>query len=297
MRVKTKNITTLEDISELLDVAPSKLMYFSLNMKKNVREFEKNKKNSSKQKRKITAPSKELRDIQRKIKEKILNNYSYNKYIYGLGGNTLKQHARVHQGRKSLVQMDLKDFYPSIKNQLVYNMWLNKFEFDHNASRVLTKLTTMHGGLKQGFPTSSHIAAIVAEEFTSHMYDYCKENKLKFSQYVDDINISGNEIDYRLVFKTFIPIGRQYGLTIKKTKTKVADRNIGKTITGVSLYEQRTRVPREVMSKAINALKNLSSDPKNKHYGRVVSGYLGFVKHLNKADGRKYRKMRDKIIK
>ena len=296
MKYKKRNISSLEDISELLGVSVSNLIYLSNNMIKNTKETKISKKGSLVKKRTITAPSRNLKIVQRKIKETILDTHKYKSYIFGLGGNTLKQHAKIHEGDKKMVQVDLKDFYPSIKHDLVYVMWLEKFKFNPDASRILTKLTTMGGGLKQGFPTSSHIAAIVAEDFTSGINDYCNNNKLKFSQYVDDLNISGDNIDYRMIFKTIIPLGRKFGLTIKRAKTKVNARLDGKIITGVSLFKQQTRATKTVRHKAIEALKDLASSPKDDYFKKRVAGYLGFLNHLNKNDGNKYKKIKKNIL-
>lgn len=288
-------VVSLEDVSKLLGVSIATLTYLSTNMTKNITETKIAKKGPSTDKRTITAPSKLLKSIQRTIKSEILETYRYKPYVFGLGGNTLKQHAKVHEGNKEIVQVDLKDFYPSIQHTLVYKMWSEKFEFNAEASRILTKITTMQGGLKQGFPTSSHIAAIVAEEFTSGINDHCMASAMKFSQYVDDLNISGKNIDYRMVFKTIVPLGRKYGLTIKKKKTKVNSKKDGKIITGVALFNQQTRATKTVRHKAISALKDLASSPKDDHFKNRAVGYLGFLKHLNKSDGRKYKKIKSNI--
>lgn len=293
----SKSVKDMATLSSILGSTPQELAYLSLNMDKNVRIHNIVKPNAPGELREITAPSKKLKQIQRNIKDYILTDYTYASYVYGLGGNTLKDHASVHKGRTTLVQVDIKQFYPSISNRLVYKMWVESFGFSPEISRVLTKLTTMHGGLKQGFPTSSHIAAIVAEGLTEEINLYCETNKLKFTQYVDDLNISGHNIDYRMIFKVIVPMGRKYNLSIKKNKTRVNHEQTGKKITGVSLLNQRTRATKEVRRKAIRALKNLADAPQDDHMKRIVAGYTGFLKHLKRSDGKKYKKLVKKIQK
>jgi RNA-directed DNA polymerase len=296
MRIRHKNFITLDDVGELLGIPVATLVYFSSNMQKNVREIEIPKKSALNETRTITIPNRALKAIQRKIKATVLDTYKYKPYVFGLGANTLKDHAKIHEGKKNLVQVDLKDFYPSIHHELVYKMWMEKFGFNSDASRILTKITTMDGGLKQGFPTSSHVAGIVAEEFTSAINEHCINNGMKFSQYVDDLNISGENIDYKTVFKIIIPLGRQYRLSIKKRKTKINAPLDGKVITGVSLFGQQTRATKAVRKRAISALKYLASTPNDKHAKNRVVGYLGFLKHLNKKDGKNYKKLKDAIL-
>ncbi len=297
MNYTGSNVKDVATLSSILGSNPKELGYLSLNMDKNVRTHTIAKPNAPKELREITAPSKKLKQIQRNIKDYILADYTYASYVYGLGGNTLKDHALVHRGKTTLVQVDIKQFYPSISNKLVYKMWVKSFGFSPEVSRMLTKLTTMHGGLKQGFPTSSHIAAIVAEGLTQEINLYCATNGLKFTQYVDDLNVSGHNIDYRMIFKVIVPMGRKYNLSIKKNKTRVNHEQTGKEITGVSLLNQRTRATKAVRSKAIRALKGLADSPQDEHMKRRVAGYTGFLRHLKKSDGKKYKKLVKKIQK
>jgi RNA-directed DNA polymerase len=290
-----KKINTITDLSQLLGVSEKHLIYLSLNIADNIRISSKPKPNNPSETRIIAAPSDKLKAVQRNIKDYILNEYSYKSYCYGLGGTTLKQHALVHAGKKTMVQFDLRDFYPSISHESVYKMWVEKFQYTPELARILTKLTTYNGCLQQGYPTSSHIAAIASEEFTSSLNKYCKENSMKFSQYIDDLNISGKHIDQRAIFKLIIPLARKYNFSIKKAKTKVNNKTMAKTITGVSLNGQKTRATRQIRQRAIRALKHLSKNPEDQFSKRRVKGYKGYLKHIHKSDGDRYSKLLDGI--
>lgn len=295
MKYTGKSINDLQTLSSILGSKPAELRYLSLNMEKNVRTYNIPKKHTPTEKRAITAPSEKLKRIQREIKDHLLDNYTLQPYVYGLGGNTLRDHANLHKGTKVLVQLDIRDFYPSISHALVFKMWVEKFGFSADVARVLTKLTTMNGGLVQGFPTSSHIAAIVAEDLTAALDKHCRNNSMSFSQYVDDFNISGNNINYRDVFKLVVTTGREYGLSIKRKKTRVNSKHVGKKITGVALTNQSTRATREVRQRAIRALKDLASQPEDEYFQKRVAGYASFLKHLKSRDGKKYKKQVNNI--
>jgi len=296
MRINKVTIVTIQDIAKLIGISVAQMEYFANNLRKHVVEYETPKKHRPTEKRIITAPSKDLKILLRAIKGYILDEYLYPDYTYGLGVKTLRQHAELHAGDKELVQVDIRDFYPSLNYKLVYKMWIDDFGFDARAARILTKLTSMDGGLKQGFPTSSHIAAIVAKSLTGELNDFCLLNNLRFSQYVDDLNISGADIDKRKLFKSIIPMARKVGLTIKKSKTTVRNTSNGKKITGVSLYGQRTRATKAVRQNAIQAMKAFRRSPSDKMMLRRVNGYLGFIRHLSRADGKKYAKMKKQNI-
>lgn len=290
-----KKINSLEELESVLGVRIAELTYLAHNIASNVRFRQKTKPGQPGKFRTIAAPSDKLKVAQRRIKEQLLDEYEYPPYCYGLGGNTLKQHGHRHSGKDTTVQVDLRDFYPSIKHAAVYTMWSQRFGYPHDVARLLTKLTTHNGCLQQGFPTSSHIAAIAAKEYTQAIDAYCTEKGFKFTQYIDDLNISGCDIDQRFLFKTIIPIGREYGLLIKKSKTKVNARNKGKEVTGVAVFQGRTRAARRIRQRAIRALKSYSISPKDELSKRRVAGYRGFLNHLNKRDGKRYAELRSDI--
>lgn len=292
MKIGKMNVNDLASLSKVLGVDTKVLVYSANNLSKLVRDFEIPKKSGGK--RGITEPNSALKALQRNIKTILLDDYKYPGYVFGLGGNTLKDNAKPHTGKLNTIKIDLKDFYPSIGYAPVYKMWRGKFGFDHDSARILSKLTTLNNQLKQGFPTSSHIATIVAEEFTQAINAYSKTKGYHFGQYIDDLNISGKKIDYREFFKMIIPLSRKYGFHIKLQKTKVTSPLNGKVITGVSIYNQRLRASRDIRHRAIRALKDFSQNNQDESAFRSVQGYMGFLRHINKKDGNKYKELINK---
>lgn len=245
--------------------------------------------------REICAPSESLKAIQRQIKDVLLKPYEYPGYVFGLGGDTLRQHAEVHRGDNKLVKVDIRNFFPSIHHTKVYEMWHDLHGFKPELARLLTRLTTHKGCLQQGFPTSSHIAAIVAQPATTQLAEYSASNGLNFSQYVDDLNFSGQAVDYRGMFKLVVEAIRSNGFTVKPSKTTVYNVKTGKTITGVSLMGNRTRAPRKTRRKAVDALKAYAANPESNYNANRAAGYGTFLGHLNKDDGDQYQQLLDQI--
>lgn len=288
-----KPVISLDDLSIVLSVPKDELVYFANNISNHVRQWEKLKKSGKP--RTIVAPSKRLTVILQRIKVVFFDDYNYPGYVYGLGKRTLRDHARVHVGNRELIQADLTNFFPSIGHVAVHNMWLEHFSVSTEVARILTQLTTFKGRLQQGFATSSHIASIVALPLTKGLYSHCQANGVTFSQYVDDLNFSGKAIDKRLLFRELITLTRASALAVNKKKTVFRNVDIGKTITGVSVYGQRLRAPKLVRQRAINALNALAKSPKDDKLRKQVSGYQGYLKHLNKVDGQKYKQRAKRI--
>lgn len=290
-----KKFLDLDELCSKLGVKPAELMYQAQNIEKNI-QVKKIPKMSGGE-RMITSPNNKLKKLQRNVKNLFFSNYSYADYIYGLGGNTLKDHAKVHTGSRTLVKVDLRDFYPSITNRQVYKMWVNDFGIDSKTARLLTKLTTLNGYLQQGFPTSSHIAAVIAQPMGKDLLAYCDSNGLKFSQYVDDLNFSGKEVTYKHMFTLIMRCAHQAGFSVKRKKTTVYGAKTGKIITGVSLVDNRIRAPKRIRKKVVDSIKRLSLDPGDDSSRKTAIGYRRFIGHLNKHDGKHYQKLIDKALK
>jgi RNA-directed DNA polymerase len=289
------NINNLDKLSSVLCIPKNELVYFANNLDKHVHRITKPKKNGKS--RDILAPSKQVTAILQRIKIVFFDDYTYPHYVFGLGGNSLKDHASVHATENELIQADLRDFFPSIHYKLVYSMWINDFALPTEVARILTKLTTFNAHLQQGFATSSHIAAVIAGPLTYGLHAYCKGNGIAFSQYVDDLNFSGTHINKQALFKVLIDLARKHGFSVKKQKTGVFSANIGKTITGVSVYRRRTRAPKRIRQRAIIALIALSEHPKNEQAQKRVKGYFGHLNHLSKQDGKSYKRKIKSIYK
>lgn len=289
-----KTIKNLDELSDALCIGKPELIYHANNVGKNVSQFPKPKKNGKP--RVITAPSKNLGLILSRLKVVFFDNYIYPSYVFGLGGNTLLDHADVHPAHLELVQADLSDFFPSINNNLVYKMWVSDFGVGPDLARTLTMLTTYNFSLSQGFATSSHIAGVVAKPFTTAMHDHCQNEGLNFSQYVDDLNFSGDHIEKRSLFKNLIAQARQCGFSIKKQKTQVTGPRVGKKITGTSVFADRMRAPRDVRRKAALALLALAADPGNKKLYKTALAYKGYLKHMNKRDGLRYESRLNSLL-
>ena len=287
--------SNLDEVCSVLGWPVAEFCYFANNVDKHVRLKVVRKKSGGPR---ITyAPRSRLKEIQRSIKTKFLDQYKYPEYIHGLSGDSLRDHASYHKGDKILLKLDLTDFFPNIEHRRVYKMWREEFGLPHDVSRLMTKIITYKGRLQQGFPTSSHAAAIIALPLTTQINEYCEANSIVFSQYVDDLNFSGTSINFKEIFKIIVSSAERTGFSIKRKKTKVTNPFNGKKITGVSVYGHRIRAAREIRKKAAYALQKYALDPDDKTKKQVLGGYLAYIKHINKKDGQRLRKKINKIKK
>ena len=198
-----------------------------------------------KPKQRIINPSiNRLKVIQKRIQKNILLNLDMPDYAYGaVKGRDNVSNAKKHQGKKYKFTTDLKDFFPSITNKSVYEMFVEE-KFSHEVSSILTKLTTYKGKIPQGAPTSSTLANLVFRKTGDILDNFSKENGLTFTSFVDDMTFSSPND-----FKEIVPgilniITADFKISHKKTNYS---RN--PNITGLHPMNNHLKLPDSFMEK------------------------------------------------
>jgi hypothetical protein len=287
MGYKGKHYTDLGQLCSDLEISVGMLIYYAHNIEKHIRH--KTELKSDGRARHIYAPDKGLKHVLAQIKKVVIAKYDYPEYVYALGGNTLRDHALVHDTSHELVKMDIRDFFPTISSDEIYRVWLLVFDFSPEIARLLTKLTTHDYHLQQGFTTSSHLAGVAALPFTTSLSKYCKGAGVAFSQYVDDLNFSSSKINRRDLFRHTVSLVQSRQFAVKRRKTKMYSSKLGKVVTGASLHTGTIRATRKTRRRAADALKSFAGNPRDEYQKKVVWGYYRHLKSMNDQDGMAYR--------
>jgi RNA-directed DNA polymerase len=201
-------------------------------------------KNGSPKQRIINPSINRLKIIQKRIQKNILLKIELPNYAFGaVKGKDNVDNAKQHQGKKYKFTTDLKDFFPSITNKVVYEMFV-KQGFSHQVSSILTKLTTFKGKIPQGAPTSSTLANLVFMKTGDLLFEYAQQNNMTFTSFVDDMTFSSAND-----FKDKIPeilgiITSDYKISHKKTNYS---RN--PNITGLHPMNNHLKLPKSFMDK------------------------------------------------
>jgi retron-type reverse transcriptase len=151
--------------------------------------------------REITAPLPELRNAQREALKIITKQCKFlpHNAAHGFTKNRNPKTAlQVHQANKSkwFLKMDIKDFFPSCTSTALRNTLSKVYPFYQldNIHRIaLVALATKNGRLPQGSPLSPLLANMIMVPVDIILTQYCKENKLIYTRYADDIMISSRE--------------------------------------------------------------------------------------------------------
>jgi RNA-directed DNA polymerase len=201
-------------------------------------------KNGNPKQRIINPSINRLKVIQKRIQKNILLKIELPSYAFGaVKGKDNVDNAKQHQGKKYKFTTDLKDFFPSITNKTVNEMFV-KQGFSHQVSGILTKLSTYKGKIPQGAPTSSTLANLVFMKTGDVLFEYAQRNNLKFTSFVDDLTFSSAN-DFKVKVPEILNIIiKDYNISHKKTNYS---RN--PNITGLHPMNNHLKLPKSFMEK------------------------------------------------
>ncbi|XLQ20743.1 MAG: reverse transcriptase family protein [Candidatus Moraniibacteriota bacterium] len=223
------------------------------------RQFYQRKKSGAK--RLLSAPDDSLKKLQYYILRYILYRFPVHKNLYGfVPGVTMKdgvythllnQHTRDGGMPRWILHIDLKNCFPSVKSEILQNMFEDMsagllYEYGvHNTDvflefcRIMVELTTYKGRLTQGAPTSPYLTNLVISwsGIADNLDAYCRENKLHFSIYADDIVVSSvnhEQISKRQIIKC-VEANKIFRVNPKKTHLNNV-RHRSHCITGIIVH-------------------------------------------------------------
>lgn len=195
-------------------------------------------------------------------------------------GKSIKDGAKLHVNNKYIFNMDLTDFYPSCKRELVRNftdfLFRNSINQEFLEEEFLNTIL-IDDGLFIGSPVSGTIANAIISGAAAYLDRICTKNNYTLSIYADDISFSSNTpIEQKEVEKMFNSAFKTYGLKdyfkINRKKS-VGLSGCNRKVTGVSINE------------------NDQITIGRKYYRYIRSN----LSHLSKGDNVDIQKLRGKI--
>lgn len=255
-------------------------------------------------KRKIEAPSEKLKSYQQWIKEKILEKIHISDHAMGFRRNySILENAREHVGKDLVINIDLKDFFPSIKYAQVFRIFVY-IGYTVEVAHLLTQLcTNSQNVLPQGSPASPIISNIVALKLDKRLKGLAEKYSCSYTRYADDITFSGkNNI------KNLLPIVEQIikeeGFTINTKKVRLQYKNQRQEVTGL-IVNNKISVSPELQKEIDNAIYYCEKFGVEEHMHKIgctrsfykehLYGIAYFVKMIDKAKGEFYLNKLDDI--
>jgi len=237
--------------------------------------------------RKIDAPCKELRNVQRALNLVFQLIYTPHESAMGfVPKRSVVTNARVHLGQKFVYNIDLKDFFPSITSGRLYKRLLVKpFCINEKVASIISDLCCYKDDygkkvLPQGAPTSPTITNFICERLDMKLTKLAKSYGLKYTRYADDITFSGmsNVFSPNGKFCTSLSniIENEESFKINKDKTRLCHCGMRQEVTGLTV-NNKTNVSR----KYIKQLRVLIHNWEVKGYDRAQAIFAEHYKETN----------------
>lgn len=166
----------------------------------------------------------------------ILNeNYINSEYAYGFTkGRNIRNNALKHLNKKTILHIDIKDFFDNITIKDIYNAFVSMGFLD-NIAIVLAKMVTLNDKLAQGFPTSPILANIVCIKMDEEIGELCEATQLTYTRYADDLTISGDSVE---ILDEIEKIIVKFGFELNKFKTKYSYSGQSQYVTGLTVADK-----------------------------------------------------------
>ena len=210
-------------------------------------------------KRNIFVPEERLMKIQKRlnyflqawylcIKPSEVHGFVINPRYLGKHCNIVAN-ASVHTGKKHVLNIDLKDFFPSISAKRIKTLFSSPyFNYNEQIALALTFLTTYRSKLPTGAPTSPVLSNFVCLELDANLRTFCQKNALHYSRYADDLTFSSDTIIAQDTIHNIIQLINKNGFEINKKKFRLKSSYRKQTVTGLTVNE-KVNVDRKLLKK------------------------------------------------
>ena len=271
----------VDQLAELLGVTAAKLRTLPENPRLGYRTFTIRKRHNC-GRRTISAPTDELKRLQRKLLDDYLAQQPvhYAATAFRRGGS-IARHAGFHMGQTVLLSVDVKDFFPSTSAGRVRD-WYQAQGWSGCALNVLMRLSVYREGLPQGAPTSPALSNLVNYDLDQNLNELCGRYRGRYSRYADDLAFSwAGDFEPAFFQLQVTNILHRHGYAIQPAKGwRRQPLAHGAELAGVVIQGSRLR-PTDTVRQRIGELR-AGWRRKTPRERKRLAGYMGFLKMLKR---------------
>lgn len=190
--------------------------------------------------------------------------------------------AKPHIGKKIVVTIDIRDCFNSISAKDISET-LERLELAKPICEELASRLSYKGRLPQGFATSNYLSNLFLMPALRRIEQQLRPRKIALSNYVDDIAISGRDMNVAETINDVILELSRIGLAVQKSKIRV-------------MYAHQRQV---ICGLVVNKRLAVSAELKMRLFSEVTNGEMskaslrGWVSNLNMIDPKLSNKLDD----
>ena len=214
----------------------------------------------------LAAPKRYIRHAQEWVLENILSKVPVHDAAQGfVPGRSTVTNARLHQGRELVINLDLRDFFPSITVHRVRGIF-ESFGYSPAAATVLSLICTesprrvmSYGGkryfvavgdraLPQGACTSPALSNLVTRRLDKRLVGLGTKKGLAYSRYADDLTFSAAskaDVNVGFLLAQVRHIVEDEGFRVNEKKVHIQRKGGRQKVTGIVVNQpERLSIPR-----------------------------------------------------
>jgi len=273
---------TIDELARRLKYKPENLRA----VKPSYHEFEIPKRSGGK--RKICAPDKELKALQRVILKRLIGHLKAHPAATGFErGRSIVGNASAHMGKAVVLRMDIKDFFPSTPAKRVRD-YFRAIGWNREATDVLVRLLTWKGGLPQGAPTSPRLSNLVNHRLDARLDALAKSRGAVYTRYADDITFSFDQDDSQRITKVKHLAGmiiRDEGYSIHtRKKVSIRRKHQCQLVTGL-VVNSRVNLPRYTRRRLRAVEHHAATNRPSTLTPAQLAGWRSFASMVDKQRG------------
>lgn len=182
--------------------------------------------------REICAPNDPLRHFLRQFNSVLRTLPTPFECYGGVMGRSIIDNAKQHVNRRYVMNLDIKDFFPSVTTTQVVTS-LQRNGCFNSMSELLASLVTVDNQLPQGFNTSPLLSIHVFSPVVEELRSFLGQQGMRFTVWIDDITISSNESPEHLV-PEIAKICNKHSFTLNTDKYHCGEQGITvQEVTGI----------------------------------------------------------------
>lgn len=246
----------------------------------------------------IEVPLPQMVRLHRRLNS-LLNRIEIPKYMNsGVKGRSHIKNGKEHLGSSLVYKVDIKKYYPSVKQLNIEKVFNNKFKCSLDVAKTIALISTFNGYVPTGSPLSQNMAYIASRSAFDHIDKYSSDRAINFTVYVDDLTFSGEKITpkFKSYIVNFLKRNRQFDCH----KIRGYNPEKAKPITGVVIVNNILKVCNTHRKKIFDLRKSLSISLNNASISedelmrefQVLQGHLFSAGQIN---GR-YRQLGKKLV-
>lgn len=254
-----KGMQTARDVASLLDVPYWQLTYIVYRSNPNTRYSPVAIRKKRGGVRNLLVPNSGLSALQTKLAQVLSSVYKPRECVSGFVANrSILNGARRHVRRTWVLNVDLREFFPSINFGRVRGMFVSRpYELPPAVATVLAQICCHGNQLPQGAPTSPIISNMICARLDGALLGLAQRHRLTYTRFADDITLSTSHREFpspiAVISKTSPSAspGRELeaavlanGFEINLAKCRLQGRRTRQEVTGI-VVSRFPNVPRE----------------------------------------------------